>query len=75
MGPHASEHHSGRCSMKMTKARAINELTALKNKGWGDPERAHVEAERILMEFLRANGGTQVAKAYQECSAICRFNY
>lgn len=51
----------------MTKDEAIEALGQLVNKKYGrgwDKESIHIEADKVLLNFLIANGHDEVAEAY-----------
>jgi hypothetical protein len=55
----------------MTAQQAIEKLNAL----GGDPEADHSQADDILLEFIKTNGGEEVEKAWQEACRRCGFWY
>jgi hypothetical protein len=56
----------------MTKYDVINLLDAMDDK---NPEVAHIEAENILMAFLKDNGFPEVAEAYERAQGRVGFWY
>jgi hypothetical protein len=52
----------------MTKDQAIKQLNAIPN---GDVEAAHIAADQVLLEFLRANGFAEVADAWTTLEKRC----
>lgn len=56
----------------MSEDDAISELLSL---SVGDREEAHVEADNILLEFLRKNGHESLADAYVDVRAAIGFWY
>jgi hypothetical protein len=57
---------------EMNSVEAINKLNALTN---GDPEVAHAQADDILAAWVKANGGEQVAAAYEAAGDRVGFWY
>lgn len=55
----------------MTKDEAVARLNALE----GDPEDTHERADRILLDYLRANGGEAIAAAFEDARAQIGFWY
>lgn len=59
----------------MTQDEAIETLQGIqKDLAW-DKEDAHVEADKVLLAFLRANGFAAVADTWQECHDEIGFWY
>jgi hypothetical protein len=56
----------------METKEAVERLEALT---WADPEHAHSEADKILVEVLRANGLHEVAEAYMAAMVRVGFWY
>jgi len=51
---------------------AIKQLEALES---GDPERAHIEAEDIICNYLKEIGATEIVEAYDEARERVGFWY
>lgn len=56
----------------MTEQEAIEQIEALTS---ADPEMAHPQAEEILCDFLKAQGFTALASAFNEAVDRCDFWY
>ena len=56
----------------MTKDEAVTMLKCLDE---GDNERAHAEADEILLEFLRTNGYEEIADAFEDAADRITFWY
>ncbi len=46
-----------------TKEQVIEELNAMSTED-SDPEMAHADADRLLLQFLRDNGHPEIAEAF-----------
>lgn len=51
-----------------------NEITELKSRA-GDPEGAHCEADKLLLEALRELGFGELADAFEETRETVVFHY
>ncbi len=54
---------------------AINELRRIDREGRGDPECAHIDAEGVLLQFIRDIGYPEVADAYNDVYTNVGFWY
>lgn len=67
-------------SNKMESSEAVEKLNAICSLGSWNPtftalERAHVDADNILLEFLRGQGFREVVDAYEKARSSVGFWY
>jgi hypothetical protein len=62
-------------SNKMESSEAVDKLNAILTCGSRDPERAHLDADSILLEFLMGQGFREVVDAYEKVRISVFFYY
>lgn len=62
-------------SNKMESLEAVNKLNAILTWDSRDSERAHLDADSILLEFLMSQGFREVVDAYEKARSSVGFWY
>ena len=60
---------------KMTHDEAVRKLTAMMDLMGRDPEKAHSEADAILLKYLEHNDAIEIAAAYRAARDAVGFWY
>ncbi len=58
--------------LRISRARTLEALSKLRGE---DPEREHLEADKVIVEHLKLIGETDVAQELEKTAKRCRFYF